>query len=333
MTVDIGIPTYRRPESLCRAIESALAERDRGVAGRIFVVNNDPSERLSGLAGRYPVEVFDNPTNLGPTGNWNRTIELARAPYLIILHDDDELLPGRIEHGAALLDRAPRASMAFCAVEIMDTQGAVTRLFRPFGEGRSFDGATGALELLDRFVPVRAPGIMFRLAPLRAAAGFSHACAELGDIELYLKLALRSGVVYDSRLGARYRFDTGNLTHGVMFRPRDLELFEVVRRCLEPESEAARADPARWNAALDRMVARHALLSALYRLKCVDRQTALACLQPILRGDYRGAGPYRPAAFLLRAMASTPGASRLYDLARALQRATHHLQRPRPARR
>jgi glycosyltransferase involved in cell wall biosynthesis len=326
MNVDIGIPTYRRRRGLERALESAVRERGDSDGIRIFVANNDPEDDLAGIADRYSVEVITHPVNLGPMGNWNKVIELARAPYLVILHDDDMLLAGRIRGGFETLERAPQAGMAFCAVDITDSDDHVTRLYKPFDEGRTFSGAEGARTLLEHYMPVRAPGVMFRLDMLRAAGGYDVDCAELGDIELYLTLVMRGGAIYEEHVGARYRFDTGNLTHGVMFRPRDLDLYELVRESIGNECLAAGHPRDCVDDALDHMAARHAVLSALYRLKVDDVKTARACLEPVVRGDLRGAGKFRTAARLLRGASRLPATRLLYDAFRAMQRAKHALE-------
>jgi glycosyltransferase involved in cell wall biosynthesis len=326
MRVDIGIPTYRRRRGLERAIESAVRERDDGNNVRIFVANNDPEDGLAGVASRYGIEVFTHPVNLGPTGNWNKVIELAHAPYLVILHDDDMLLPGRIQRGLDALERSPHAGMAFCAVEITDSHDNVTRPYKPFATARTFTGVEGARELLDHYMPVRAPGVMFRLEQLRAAGGYDVGSAELGDIELYLTLVLRGAAVYEQHLGARYRFDMGNLTHGIMFRPRDLDLFGLVRSALAVECEANGHAGTCLDDELDQMAARHAVLSALYRLKVDDPTTARACLDPIVRGDLPGAGKFRTAARLLRTASGLPIANKLYDVLRTMQKAKRALE-------
>lgn len=320
MKVDIGIPTFRRPEGLRHALKTALAEQDGGAVGRIFAVNNDPDDRLGDVAREFPtVELISNATNLGATGNWNRVIELARARYLVILHDDDELRPGWLRRAVDQLEGAPDAAFAFCAVEIINAAGEVTRVHQPCRAARAFAGPSGATELLRRSLPIRAPGIVFRLDALRRAGGFSAECAELGDVELYVKLVTRTSALHDPYVGARYRFDVGNLTHAAMFRPRDLELFEKVRALLSPEFDARGADPARWNAALDQMAARHAILSALYRLKNGEKAEAAECVDRILAGPYRISRRWRTAARLLRVAVRVPGAANTYDVLRRVQ--------------
>jgi hypothetical protein len=109
----IAIPTFKRPDFLAEAVESALAQRfDRPL--EILIVDNDPnSEGAAALLERLPeldrahFRYFVNIDNIGMFGNWNRCIELARAPWVTILNDDDLLDPDYLATMFATLDRRP----------------------------------------------------------------------------------------------------------------------------------------------------------------------------------------------------------------------------------
>jgi len=313
--IDVGIPAYRRPAGLVRAVESAVRQREDGLAVRVYVVNDSPGDDLSEVARRFDVEVHDNPVNLGLVRNWNRVVALAQAPLLVVLHDDDELLPGQLRRAAEAFARQPDAVMRFTAAEITAAGGKVTRIFRPFRRRREFAGTAGALALVDARVPVKAPGVVYRRDALVAAGGFDETCGMAADVAMCLRLALRGRVLYDPEPGARYFFDTGNLTHSAMFRASDLDLLARVRDTLAAES--GRMDPGLWRSRFNRMIARHGVISGLYRLKSGDAPGADACFTG---ARLAGGGGWGWVAGSLRLAARLPGASRLYDLARAGQR-------------
>jgi glycosyltransferase involved in cell wall biosynthesis len=95
--VTIGIPTYKRPDLLALAIESALTQVEY-FEYDILILDNDPTRNCATekLIQKYDdprISYFKNDRNIGMSGNWNRLFELARAEYLVMLHDDDLLLP------------------------------------------------------------------------------------------------------------------------------------------------------------------------------------------------------------------------------------------------
>lgn len=99
--VSIVITTYKRPETLKVALESALQQQNFADYEVIIVDNeiddNTKTEKL--LQGYLETRLlyYKNQENLGMVGNWNRAIELARGEWLTILHDDDMLFPDFLE--------------------------------------------------------------------------------------------------------------------------------------------------------------------------------------------------------------------------------------------
>lgn len=96
--ITIAIPTYKRGDFLCEAINSALTQNKIEVAYDVMVVDNNPeredvTELLMGQFRDNPrVSYFKNEENIGPIGNYNKLYELAKGKYVVMLHDDDILL-------------------------------------------------------------------------------------------------------------------------------------------------------------------------------------------------------------------------------------------------
>lgn len=98
--VTIGIPTYRRFEYLQIAVASAQAQTYAPV--EILISDDGTGERIGpwaeNLARTDPrVRYQRNATNLGLAGNWNATAAAARGEWLMLIGDDDELLPECVE--------------------------------------------------------------------------------------------------------------------------------------------------------------------------------------------------------------------------------------------
>lgn len=96
--VSIAIPTYKRPDLLHEAIESALSQRECSPY-EVIVIDNDQSSEILKVVGCFPSEritVYQNLSNIGMWGNMNRVLELARGEWILILCDDDLLKPNAI---------------------------------------------------------------------------------------------------------------------------------------------------------------------------------------------------------------------------------------------
>lgn len=93
--ISVVIPTYKNPETIFQAIESAINQIGAPLY-EIVIVNNNPEEgadfieRLKDLHSNK-IYYYQNTENIGLFGNWNRCIELARAEEIVYLHADDML--------------------------------------------------------------------------------------------------------------------------------------------------------------------------------------------------------------------------------------------------
>ena len=113
--VSIGIPTYRRPQLVRRAAESALAQDhiDLEVIVSDDASGDDTPGVLAELATRDPRlrhEVQEQ--NLGHARNFDRVRELARGDFFMWLSDDDWLDPGYVSACLRALRDDPGCALA-----------------------------------------------------------------------------------------------------------------------------------------------------------------------------------------------------------------------------
>jgi len=103
----VVIPTYNRAHVLGRAIQSVLNQVWAGV--EIVVVDDastDPAVRT--VVSQYRgVRYVAQERNMGPSAARNRGLMEARHPWVIMLDDDDELLPSALERISATIERYP----------------------------------------------------------------------------------------------------------------------------------------------------------------------------------------------------------------------------------
>lgn len=109
----VVIMTFKRHDFLLEALAGAVRQRfDRPY--EIVVVDNDPeSDGHERVLAAYPelrarsFRYFRNDQNLGMFGNFNRCIELARAEWMTILHDDDMLSDDFLQLMFQVIDADP----------------------------------------------------------------------------------------------------------------------------------------------------------------------------------------------------------------------------------
>lgn len=135
--VSVCIPTYRGRATIGSAIESVLAQSLTDFE-LIVIDDGSPDDTraiVEGFADPRLIYVR-NEHNLGPQGNWNRCLELARGKYFKLLPHDDLLHPHCLERQVAVLDtdRDERIALVFSARDVLGPDGRVlTRRGYPGG--------------------------------------------------------------------------------------------------------------------------------------------------------------------------------------------------------
>lgn len=127
-SLDIMMPFYGSFELLRTAVESVLAQDDP--EWRLVVIDDQypdaaPGEWLRAI-GDPRITVLRNPVNLGVSGNFRRSAELAAADRTVIMGCDDVMLPNYVSHVKSLATRFPDVAIIQPGVEVIDDTGAVT---------------------------------------------------------------------------------------------------------------------------------------------------------------------------------------------------------------
>jgi glycosyltransferase involved in cell wall biosynthesis len=123
----ICIPTHsaRRLPYLRQALASALAQTCREIEVIISDDGQDSATREFAEAEMRAdprIRYRRNPHRLGLGGNWNAVTSDARGEYLVIIGDDDRLLPRFVE--TLLSARTAETAVLFSNHHVIDTNGA-----------------------------------------------------------------------------------------------------------------------------------------------------------------------------------------------------------------
>ena len=125
----IAIPTYKRTHLLKDAIESALNQIDFNNYDIIIVDNNPESDsEVETLMNQYNnsiVSYYKNRENIGGCNNWNRLYTLAKGEWVVMLHDDDLLLPNYLEVIDKLVSKLPEFKVFYQSFQKLKLGGSV----------------------------------------------------------------------------------------------------------------------------------------------------------------------------------------------------------------
>jgi GT2 family glycosyltransferase len=196
----ICIPTYERPHLVERSIRSAIAASlawsDRV---ELIVTDNSPSvtsARCKTALAQWPGRALylGNQTNIGMVANANQGIAHATGRYVLVLHDDDYLLPAAT---SAILDGIRTAGDQDAAllfgVKVVDADGH-TQQHRFFKRERYLSPQRALMWLLSDPSFVRIPAIVVRRSIYETVGNFDDTVGKSDDLDMWLRIFSRYGV-------------------------------------------------------------------------------------------------------------------------------------------
>jgi glycosyltransferase involved in cell wall biosynthesis len=208
--VSVCVPTFNRADYLCQCLASVRAQSYRCI--EVVVSDNCSTDGTRAMLAAMPdLAVVLQERNLGMVGNWNAVVGRARGELVVVLSDDDILLPTFIEAMVQAL-RDPEVEFAWCPVVIIDHEGKArgTTAAGPSSEsGRSFVAAT----LAQRRMPYPS-AIAFRREAVSEIGGFAD-IGNQADVAFRIALAERrraSRVVCHPLALVEYRVHAASLS-------------------------------------------------------------------------------------------------------------------------
>jgi glycosyltransferase involved in cell wall biosynthesis len=227
-TVSVCIPAFNAEGFTARTIQSVL---DQTFTDYELVIVDDASTdgTLREIeAFQDPrIRLYVNDENLGHSGNWNRTLNLSRAPLVKFLNCDDILYPDCLEAMVDVLDRNPSVGFVFSRRDIVLTDPAdpgATRLKAKHDRG---DTRLGELAEVNSGRAVFArwmnggfagnwigepSNVMMRRDCLRRVGTFSFHLRQRADMDLWVRAMYFYDVGFVDRALAQYVVRSGSLT-------------------------------------------------------------------------------------------------------------------------
>ncbi len=124
----MGVPVYNGAKFLGDALE-CLSQQDFGDF-EVIVSDNGSTDSTPDIAAAYVAadrrfRYYREERNRGLPWNFNRSLELARAPLFTWNSADDRALPGHLGACVRALEADPQAMLAYAGVQLIDASGSV----------------------------------------------------------------------------------------------------------------------------------------------------------------------------------------------------------------
>lgn len=138
--ISVIIPTYKRNDTLERAIKSVINQTYDNL--EIIIVDDNANfpeirnnnKEIIKKFKDYNIKFIENEKNLGGGLSRNVGIKCSNAKYVAFLDDDDEYLPNKIEEQYNLLKsiKDPNVAMIYCYAKMINIDGSSYYLKKDF---------------------------------------------------------------------------------------------------------------------------------------------------------------------------------------------------------
>jgi glycosyltransferase involved in cell wall biosynthesis len=287
--VDIGIPSYGRPRYIVETIESVLAQTT--AEWRLTISDDGPGggEVAAAIAPYLDdarVRYSPSGERIGVAANWSRVIELATAPYVVVLHDDDRWEPTFLARRLEFLESNPQCAFVFSGYKRIDQDGNVLAEWHPELDEGVQDRDAFARRLLRTNLVGSTAAVVARRGAYEAVGPAFEGRLPHCDYEMWVRLALRFPVGYVDECDAHYRMHQASTTHRI--RPSGRKVLRLADHFL---NLADRERPGLLERADRREIRREILLNALAfdALTPGDRRFASYLLTRAIAVDPRAA--------------------------------------------
>lgn len=205
------LPVYNAGAPLRTAIESILAQH--GCEFELIVVDDASTDGSGALALRLKdgdprVKVIQHQENHGLSHTLNQGLELARAPLVARMDQDDEALPHRLREQVAYMNARPDVAAAGSYVYHMGARPCYDRLVQVPTEPEHVH------RILKSYNCLYHPSVIMRKAVVESTGGYRADFVNAEDYELWLRLSKNHLVSNIPQALLRYRFSPGGMTLG-----------------------------------------------------------------------------------------------------------------------
>jgi Glycosyl transferase family 2 len=228
----VAVPAYNGSAHLAEALRSILAQE--GPSFELVVCDDcsdDDSLDVVRAVGGGRARIEQNPQRLGLAGNWNRCVELASTPLVVVFHQDDVMQPGHLAAHAAAMAADRSIGLVASACDVIDERGDVVpdRVIERGGLGpvdRVYEPGQLA-ELMAGGNPLRCSAVTLRRAVFADTGGFDPSYRYVLDWEFWLRVSRRWRVAWLAQPTVRIRWHHASETH--RFKAGTTDLDETTR--------------------------------------------------------------------------------------------------------
>lgn len=209
----------------------------------IVVAATPHHQALAQRCGAHSLKLIATDVPLNRTQAANRALDHASGQFLLILDDDDWLMPEHISRLVKTLSQLTLYRAAYTGVSLVDIHN------RPIGN--SFEYAFDATQLFARnLTPIH--GVLFHRSLLADGCRFDESLDQFEDWDFWLQISRKTVMAHISGISAAYRVHESSGVHDAAAKAGRAQLYEKWQKlCSEEELETIMERLWRFSTLLD----------------------------------------------------------------------------------
>ena len=191
--ISVCIPAYNNESVIGTTIKAILEQTYKNL--ELIVVDDASNDNTVEVIKEYVakderVKLYQNDTNLGMTGNWNRCVELADSEYIKLICADDILFPNSLEVEIEELRKNDKIVMTINDSIMISESGKKLGVFKRYYKKGVFDGKEIARNSLIASNFMGMPcAVFFRKSIFEKVGGFDPMFKYILDFDLWIRMA------------------------------------------------------------------------------------------------------------------------------------------------
>jgi len=208
--VSVVMPVYNGARYVGVAIESVLEQTFHDF--ELVVVNDASTDDSAAVIATFNdprIRAYDNAQNLGMTGNWNRSVSLARGRYVTMLHQDDQMLPDNLSRKLEILRGGSGRWVASDCFQIGSAGEVLHEHWFRHRQASAFARYGRFVQFMGMFFGdnyLCFTTLMWDRALMAHSGPFTDAGRYCADVHMWLKMLYREPIVYLNERLVRYRW-------------------------------------------------------------------------------------------------------------------------------
>jgi len=228
--VTIAIPTYNRSNFIAESITSAINQTFTDI--EILIVDNNSSDNTKNVVKSFNdkrISYIKNDINIGMISNWNKCIEKSKAKYLMILGDDDILLPNFIEESLKIFSKHKNLGFTFSHINKVDENGkTLTKWgYKFFPSGLILGINYLKTTIRNSCCMTNSSSVLINKKVFNKVGYFeSPYASNTFDLNMWIKIANKFNVFFINKILSNYRIHKNQITE-VHWRRKDRQTGKV----------------------------------------------------------------------------------------------------------